>query len=89
MPDPTHLHPDRADMLDALASLRARIESGRVRGLRIIWDDSESLDYETLGTWDRGALLYLMRMILAADEELDRAELEAEIALLRAAVEEG
>jgi len=86
---PTPLHPDRSEMLDALASLTNDIKAGRIRGLRLIWDDGEGVDYDTLGTWDRGGLIYAMKVATAVDEEADRLDLEAEIALLRSAVEEG
>ncbi len=86
---PTPLHPDRADMLDALASLTNDIKAGRIRGLRLIWDDGEGVDYDTLGTWDRSGLIYAMKVATAIDEEADRMDLEAEIALLRSAIEEG
>ena len=86
---PTPLHPDRSEMLDALDSIATGIKAGRIRGLRLIWDDGEGVDYDTLGTWDRGGLIYMMKVATAIDEEADRDDLEAEIALLRTAIEEG
>lgn len=86
---PTPLHPDRADMLEAIGALINDIKTGRIRGLRLIWDDGEGIDYDSFGTWDRGGLIYQMKMITAVDEEADRLDLEAEIALLRSAIEEG
>jgi len=73
----------------AIEHLAELIRAGRLRGLRTIIDQDGDIDYETLGTWDRSELIYMQRVILATDDQADREDRDAELALLRQAIEEG